>query len=354
MVVSLCHQRFEKRFAQNPTATPKMTMMMMNTSNLVAAILNSLTRDFWLGVTVTVGVVAMYQLYQALLGGPTLVQMQAIANAPVRHAGDDDDTITIFGMTDANNVTVTHKGIPDYSPFCARVELYLRFMHQPYVKSVSRDFAENPRHKIPFANVFGEMVDNSSHIIDTIQRKLHWEDDDERLTAAQRTTGHFVRTILFQDYYFCLMHAMANTAWGHNVVRTSVKKEVPPIPLLRRFIFKAAIRNDYAITWGQGYGRYPEVFVVRQAMRDFQALSHTLGNHKFILDTPQPTRYDIDMYAFLSACFIETAAVPPLPWIGVVKKQYPNLVQHTMLMKQILYPELAKEVEGEYLAEEAS
>ena len=91
-----------------------------------------------------------------------------------------------------------------------------------------------------------------------------------------------------------------------------------------------------------------------------EVLSVALGEHKYILDTA-PTQYDLDSYSLLAFCFLDYVT-PPLPRIATAKKNYPcdrqeelpNLVNRTERIKLILYPELAKQVQGEYLIEAAS
>ena len=85
--------------------------------------------DFVLGALCVVGVVlvrTVWNLFQA----PTIPEIGKIANKPVRHVGSDD-TITVFGHI------VDEDYIPDFSPYCSRVELYLRLIgHCPTSKKV--------------------------------------------------------------------------------------------------------------------------------------------------------------------------------------------------------------------------
>ena len=57
----------------------------------------------------------------------------------------------------------------------------------------------------------------------------------------------------FKVFYFCLCHALFDTAWGHGLVQ-----QVPPVPFLRYYVVRSVLANEHANTWGQGYGRYPE------------------------------------------------------------------------------------------------
>jgi hypothetical protein len=113
------------------------------------------------------------------------------------------------------------------------------------------------------------------------------------------------------------------------------------------------IAHEHANLWGQGYGRYPESFVVGKAFNQLHAISVVLGKHNFILGTPEPTVYDTDLYAFLSGCFLLPSNTQ-LSWIQAIKRRFPNLLAHTQRMQAILYYQYTKEVDGEYVAEEAS
>mmetsp|Transcript_24658 Transcript_24658/g.46910 ORF Transcript_24658/g.46910 Transcript_24658/m.46910 type:complete len:321 (+) Transcript_24658:70-1032(+) len=308
-----------------------------------------LSRDFVGGAVTTLALVILYRVYQFWYGRTTLARIQATAHAPVKHKGDDN-TITIWGDSPPNDPEVV-RGVSDFSPFVLRVEAYLRLIHQPYVKRATITMAENPRHKIPYANVFGDMVDDSARILQTIQRKLNVE-QEPKLTAHQKAMGHLISTLLCEGLYFTMLHALVDTKHGQDHIWALLQEKVS-IPPLRLIIFQSVIENEHKNTWGQGYGRYPEAYVIEKAMQDLEALSIILGDNEFILGTPQATLYDIDVYAFVGICFLSSFAAP-LDWIQQAKRQFPNLVQHTHRLKDLLYPEHAKDVESEYVAEDAS
>ena len=96
---------------------------------------------------------------------PRVQAMRSLSKAPVQHFGADD-AITVLGFQQEGHYPAFSKGVTDGSPYVARVECYLRLLGKPYTKKRSLDVRENPRKKLPVANVYGTMVDDSGRILD--------------------------------------------------------------------------------------------------------------------------------------------------------------------------------------------
>jgi hypothetical protein len=85
------------------------------------------------------------------------------------------------------------------------VEAFLRLSKQPYKTLPSKGAMENPRGKVPFANIQGQMVDDSSTIISTLAASLAITLDEE-LTIDQQTTKHLIQQLLFGSLYWVMLH----------------------------------------------------------------------------------------------------------------------------------------------------
>lgn len=314
---------------------------------MLSTLTKALTPDFCLGALVAFVLLTVWRAHR-FFAKATISSIQTVANIPIKHFGNDNE-ITLVGFTPSAS-SLVHHGIADFSPFVNRVENYLKLLNIRYVKRTSFTLAENPRHKMPYANVYGEMVDESSRIIEMFQRKLDI-DPDYGLTKNQIATGTMLRTLLSDAFYFVMLHALVDTKAGHVTIRELMSQDIC-FPPLRPILVRYMIALEHENLWGQGYGRYPESFVVEKAFHQMQAVSTVLGKRKFILGTADPTVYDTDLYAFLSVCFLLPSNTPS--WIQAMKRKFPNLLDHTQRMQAMLYPEYAKEVDGEYLAEEAS
>lgn len=59
---------------------------------------------------------------------------------------------------------LVYKGMPDFSPFCTRVEAYLRYLHQPYVKRKHFNYPQILviRFPLPMYLVKWLMIDHAS------------------------------------------------------------------------------------------------------------------------------------------------------------------------------------------------
>jgi glutathione S-transferase len=79
-------------------------------------------------------------------------------------------------------------GVPDLSPFCVKVETYLRMADIPYKTSTNYDVRKAPKHKLPVIKFDGQEVADSSLIIDFL--KHHFGDPlDASLTVEQHAQG---------------------------------------------------------------------------------------------------------------------------------------------------------------------
>jgi len=289
--------------------------------------------DFVVGALATLVVVVLHKIW-SVCNAQSLERIQYIANAPVSHAGDDDQ-ITVWGENEASDELYA-KGNTDFSPFVLRVEAYLRLKKLPYIKKSTKDKKENPRHKVPFANIKGTMVDDSGRIIEVIQNKFALNDEEQLLSEQQKMQGHLIRTMLFDSLYWVVAYAGFETNTGRNYVDELLKEA--PIPAAMRPVVSRTIYNlEHANLYGQGYGRYPEEYIFQKGKDDVRALATALGDNKYILGTDEPTVYDTDVYPFLLCVFDELFALD-FEWAREAKEEHKNLVEYLDRMKQILFP----------------
>ena len=79
-------------------------------------------------------------------------------------------------------------GLPNASPFCMKVETYLRMAGLPYELVNSGDIFRAPKKKLPFIDDGGELVADSSFIIDHLKSR-HGDPLDGGLWALDRAVG---------------------------------------------------------------------------------------------------------------------------------------------------------------------
>ena len=294
-------------------------------------------RDVAYGAVGTFLVFIIYQIY-SFLHIRSCGKIQEKALAPIAPLGDDE-TITVWGFQEEGKYPKFNEGIVDGSPCVARVEVYLRLLGLEYTKKMSADLSENPRSKLPFANVYGRMVDDSSKIIDAIDESMN-RDPLDSLNQQQLVQAHLIRRLLTGSFYWVRYSMNFGTEIGRQAVIEETAKTVPG-PILP-FVAAMIINSQQANLDGQGIGRMPLNEVIAQGEADLRVLNAILSDSKtkFILGTKEATVVDTDVYAFVSHLFYDTTP-SEMDWVVAIKEELPKLVQYIDCMRDLIFPELS-------------
>jgi glutathione S-transferase len=184
-------------------------------------------------------------------------------------------------------------GTPNMSPFCAKLETYLRATELPY-KTASR-FSRGPKGKVPHVVLDGKAMGDSQLIIDELEKRLAAEGKtplDHGLSAHDRALARFVRRTFEEAYYFVGLYSRWLTDEGYPHTRDEFKKFIPGliVPLIRRGQIK---KLD-----AQGTGRHSRDEVFAMGIGDLDALSELLADRPYLLGDQMRT-VDCTLYAFL-------------------------------------------------------
>ncbi|TMQ06226.1 MAG: glutathione S-transferase family protein [Deltaproteobacteria bacterium] len=187
--------------------------------------------------------------------------------------------------------------IPNLSPFCAKLECYLRVTEIPY-KTAPMQMGKAPKGKIPYVELAdGTRLGDSQHIIEHLERALAAEGKpalDADLSSHDRAIGHLTRRAFEEGYYFVTMYMRWRTDDGFAATRDEFKKFIPGliVPIVRRDI-KKKLRS-------QGTGRHSVEEIAALGAADFDAAAELLGDKPFLLGD-KPHVVDCTVYAFLEA-----------------------------------------------------
>jgi Glutathione S-transferase N-terminal domain/Glutathione S-transferase, C-terminal domain len=274
-------------------------------------------------------------------------EIERVANAPIRPLGDNSK-ITVFGFLDETKTfgffdeTKEHRhplykrGVTELSLYVLRVECFLRLSGIPYTKKAQQDLSWNPRRKLPFANVQGTMIDDSSRIIEHVKAKFK-TDPDQTLTEQQLALGSMIRFSLFGELYWDAYHMSVCTREGRKTFVDVAFGSIPPgiKQLVTAFVF----RSIHRCLDGQGVARMPAPQVAANGRTVVRSIGQLLGSNRYILGTPGPTTYDCDVYSMLVLLFNDEPLCDE-PWVVAVKKEFPKLVEYVDRLKDAWFPEL--------------
>jgi glutathione S-transferase len=184
-------------------------------------------------------------------------------------------------------------GTPNLSPFCAKLETYLRMTETPY-RAAPANPMKAPKGKVPFVEIDGELVGDSQLVIERLE-KTSTRPLDAGLSPRERALGRAVRRMIEEGTYFTGVYLRWATDDGFPHIRKALGSTLPApvrllLPMIRRKVKKALL--------AQGTARHSFEEICALAIADWQACSELLGDQPFLLgDAPHVV--DCTLYSFL-------------------------------------------------------
>jgi glutathione S-transferase len=219
-------------------------------------------------------------------------------------------------------------GLPNISPFCMKVETYLRMTSAEYKTRVG-DPRAAPKGKMPYIDDEGKLVADSELILDHLKRK-YGDRLDEGLSNKERALAHVIRRTLEEGFYFAMLYVRWSDADGWEKISGLFKPMLPPVvrSVVPPFIRKAVLKSTYA----QGTSRHTldEIYQIGKA--DLTAVSTLLGDQKFLLGD-EPRSIDACGYGFLANVVVAPFESPIREHANGLK----NVVAYVERMKQRYY-----------------
>jgi glutathione S-transferase len=187
-------------------------------------------------------------------------------------------------------------GTPNMSPFCAKLETYLRMASVPY-QAVPADYRRAPKGKIPFVELDGGLLGDSQLIIEELERRLGDQSLDAGLSARDRAVGRTVRRTLEEGTYFTGLYFRWKEDEGYAVLAPEFKKMLPKAFRLLVPMFRRKTKKQLHL---QGTGRHTPDEVAAMGAADLAAVAELLGDQDFLFGT-RPRTTDATVFAFLEA-----------------------------------------------------
>lgn len=179
------------------------------------------------------------------------------------------------------------------SPFCAKVEFYLRLRRIPYRIVVDPPF-KGPKGKLPFI-VDGALTLPDSGAILAYLEANRPDPLDAGLDDDARVKAHLLRRTLEESLYFAMLYDRWAIDANWPRVRDGFFGMIPAAirPLVTGLIRRKILRD----LKGQGTGRLTPAEVHARGVADIAAVAATLGSRDFLL-ADHPTTIDVTLLAF--------------------------------------------------------
>lgn len=217
----------------------------------------------------------------------------------------------------------------NYSPFCLKLETYLRMAKIPYEVKVSTNPWSAPKKKLPFVEVDGKRIADSAFIIDYLKGNLG-DPLDDGLTKEQKAVSHAITRMLEEDLAPVLVYSRWVDEPGWKEAGPRFFKGLPPP--VKWVVPELARRKVRARLAALGLLAHSREEIYAKGAQDLKALSDYLGDKPYFLGD-RPTTVDASAFGVLNNV-IKQSYHTPLKELGV---RHPNLVAYCERMGKAYY-----------------
>jgi glutathione S-transferase len=196
-------------------------------------------------------------------------------------------------------------GIPNVSPFCCKLETWLRIAGIPFEVVDTPDPRKGPKGKVPFIEDDGVRIGDSTLIVDHLKR-TRGVDPDARLDATERVTALLVQRTLEEHYAFVILytHFMRPEGWTH------LRAQFDFLPAIVRPLVLRSVRGRMRrLLWLQGLLRHSDADIIESGLRDWRAVLAILDGKPFLFGE-EPTGTDATVFGSLATSMFTPVQSP--------------------------------------------
>lgn len=217
-------------------------------------------------------------------------------------------------------------GTHNPSPFCLKLETYLKMASVPYEMATAADVRKAPKQKLPYIQDGDRTLADSGFIIDYLKQTYGDPLDQDLSLPEQATVLAFCR-LMEEHLYWPLLYNRWVEEDNWQVIRKLYFSDLPPV---LRSVIPAIVRRDTLKKLdGHGMGRHSREEIYQLGQRDIKALSDFLRDKPFLMGD-RPTSLDATGYGFLGNLLrMELPSV-----LSDYTRQFDNLVEYCDRMEE--------------------
>ena len=197
-------------------------------------------------------------------------------------------------------------GLMNASPFCMKVEVFLKLAALPYQVNGRVLPMRMPKGKLPALRDGETLVCDSQAIIAHLQRQ-HAGALTPALQRPESGAEHALRRMVEEHLYFAMLWQRWIDAAGWAVAAPALFGHLPlPLKAVVPALVRRKVRRDLV---GQGVGRHSAAEIAERACADLDAVRQVLGEQRFFAGA-EPGAIDAALYAFLAILLFDTVDSP--------------------------------------------
>lgn len=188
-------------------------------------------------------------------------------------------------------------GLLNPSPFCMKLEVYLRLAKLPYQVKHMMDPRKAPKGKLPYIVDNDQVISDSSIIIDYL-KSTYGDPLDAHLNVEQRAEALAFQRLIEEHLYWVAVYSRWLDPSNWPQIKKIFFKKLPfwLRPIIA-YSLRKTIREELM---GHGVGRHTREQIYHMGIQDLTALKHYLADKPYIMGD-QLTSLDASVYAFLAS-----------------------------------------------------
>jgi glutathione S-transferase len=225
-------------------------------------------------------------------------------------------------------------GVPNLSPFCMKLETWLRMSGLEYENRFVTDPRKGPVGKLPAIDVDGVKLPDSTLIIEYLSSR----DDislDDHFDPAQHAVAHAFQRMMEERLYWALVYNRWLDRNSSEVYGVAFGQLPPILRHLAPLLVRQKIARDLK---GHGLGLHTPDTIYRFACQDIDALADFLADKPYFMGDRVST-VDAVLLAFLTGILIPELPSPMQDQV----KLHQNLVDYQARWYEHYFPDLRRD-----------
>ena len=218
-------------------------------------------------------------------------------------------------------------GTPNPGPFCIKLEAALRLAGVPYETVHSARPDKAPKGKMPFVEIDGERVGDSTLILELL-KQTRGIDLDAHLTPVEKAQSHALQRLIEERMQVVMAYARWAEPENWTKLRAAFFGGMPfPMRLLLPRMARKRVLHSFV---AQGTGRHTRDEIYAFGAADLDAMSIMLGDKPFFFGD-KPSLVDVTAFAFIVSIVGPDMESP----LKTHANSLANLVAHSERMGEI-------------------
>src|SRR5262245_19856505 len=222
--------------------------------------------------------------------------------------------------------------VPNLSPFCCKLETWLRIARIPYEVVDTPDPRKGPKGKLPFIEDAGARIADTTLIVEYLAR-TRGVDLDRHLNPSQQAIALLVQRTLEDNYAFVILY----THFIREDARRHTRATFGSVPTIARPLVASMVRGRMRnILWTQGVLRHSDQDIIEAGLRDWRAVLPFMSEGPFFFGD-KPTGVDAIVFAALATTVLTPIESPIRDFL----RAQPACVAYAERMRARYFRELA-------------